>query len=81
MEKQDDYESWVVDLFDPDIIGHQEDKLSLILATIGGVDIYHESGNSEGTLKFRGKMNVCEIGPTSEAKTMMLKVCYSIKAQ
>jgi DNA replicative helicase MCM subunit Mcm2 (Cdc46/Mcm family) len=64
--KFENYKQRVIRMFAPNVIGHDDKKFALLLATIGAPEFYDKDGN-----RIRGRINVLSIGPSGLAKTKL----------
>lgn len=62
-----DFEARIVSMFAPNFIGGYDNKLTLLLSTIGAPESY----DIENDIKIRGRINVLIIGPPSCGKTKL----------
>lgn len=63
------YEERLVSMFAPDVIGLEDQKLSLLVSVIGAPDQYNKQTKR---ISVRGKINALAIGSPGEAKTKIL---------
>ena len=72
----DNYEKRLVSMFAPNIIGHYDDKLTLLLGAIGAPE-YHNKQTKHQLV--RGRINILLIGPPGEAKTALGKEALKLR--
>ncbi|MGH9982336.1 MAG: AAA family ATPase [Nitrososphaeraceae archaeon] len=72
----DHYEKRLVSMFAPNIIGHYDDKLTLLLAAIGAPEYYDKQTKQQ---LVRGRINILLIGPPGEAKTALGKEALKLR--
>lgn len=72
----DNYEKRLVNMFAPNVIGHYDDKLTLLLAAIGAPEYYNKQTKHQ---LVRGRINVLLIGPPGEAKTALGKEALKLR--
>ena len=62
----DHYENRLVSMFALNVVGHYDDKLTLLLAAVGAPEYYDKQTKQQ---LVRGRINTLLIGPPGEAKT------------
>lgn len=70
------YEKRLVSMFAPNVIGHYDDKITLLLAAIGAPEYYDKRTKHQ---LVRGRINVLLIGPPGEAKTVLGKEALKLR--
>ena len=71
------YEKRLIGMFAPNVIGHYDDKLTLLLAAIGAPEYLNKQTKHQ---LVRGRINVLLIGPPGEAKTALGKEALKLRA-
>ena len=72
----DNYEKRLVSMFAPNVIGHYDDKLTLLLGAIGAPEYYNKQTKHQ---LVRGRINTLLIGPPGEAKTVLGKEALKLR--
>ncbi|MGH9974669.1 MAG: AAA family ATPase [Nitrososphaeraceae archaeon] len=70
------YERRLVSMFALNVIGHYDDKLTLVLAAIGAPEYYDKQTKHQ---VLRGRINILLIGPPGEAKTVLGKEALKLR--
>ncbi|MGH9975527.1 MAG: AAA family ATPase, partial [Nitrososphaeraceae archaeon] len=72
----ENYEKRLVSIFAPNVIGHYDDKLTLLLAATDAPEYYNKQTKHQ---LVRGRINVLLIGPPGEAKTVLGKEALKLR--
>ena len=72
----DHYENRLVSMFALNVVGHYDDKLTLLLAAVGAPEYYDKQTKQQ---LVRGRINTLLIGPPGEAKTVLGKEALKLR--